>query len=200
MLLFILTLLTLNIDGQDIKTNKLYMSFTWAPVYYGHDNLNFSYNTNLPLAFETNIYYRFIKELSISTGIGFQGLFRSYDGWKDALYSPTYSQKTRFSQFRIPLQINYYFTTKNDKVNPYIKSEIAREFDFAKESFYKNEIFVYLDPYKYQYTLINLGFGIYYPFTQSIMLINEYSVGTNLNDDGIFNSFHIKIKLGILLK
>jgi len=194
-LLLILLFLNLSIDGQDIKPSKIYMSFTWAPVYYGHDNLNSDYNANLPLAFETNIYYRFIKRLSVSSGIGFQGLFRLYDGWM----GPAYSKKTRYNQFRIPLQISYYFTTKNEKVNPYIKSEITREFDLAKTSFYENEVFVYQDHYKYQYTLLNLGFGIYYPFSQSFMLINEYSAGTNLNNDP-FDSFHIKIKLGILIK
>ena len=194
----ILIILTPGINAQDSKTDRLSYSFSWTPIYYGPNSQGFNFNDILPLGFEANINYRILNRISVSSGIGYQGWHRSYIGWFDP-FDSTKSNKMQSNTIRIPVQINYYILRNNSKITPYLKAEIVNEFGFNKSSFFEDDILASSDSFRNYSVSANIGLGNYFNISKSIAILTECSFGTYLYADP-FNSYQIKLKLGILIR
>jgi hypothetical protein len=198
--LIIFVILTLNVTAQDSKIDRISYSLSWTPIYYGPNYRAFRLKDVSPAVFEVNINYQILKRVSISSGIGYFGWHKSSVGWGWwPTYDPTKSVNSQSNTIRIPIQINYQLTKGNLKINPYLKAEIVNEFGFHRSRFYQDDILIDSDSFKTYMTSINIGFGNLFNISKSIMFLTEASLGTYLYDDP-FNSFQIKLKLGILIK
>ena len=135
----ILVTITFKISAQDKKEDRLSYSLAWSPTYYGPTNPGFQLDTYIPLTFEANIYYKLIKRLTISTGIGYQGWFKTYHYYFLSInYDPDELLKFQSNELRIPLQLNFDITKDSVKAKTYIKAEIINEFELNKYTFSQN--------------------------------------------------------------
>jgi hypothetical protein len=195
-----LLILAINIKAQDSKIDRFSYSFSWTPIYYGPNYRAFRFDDVYSTVFEANINYQILNRISISSGIGYFGSHKSYKSWDYlSVYDPTKSEKSQSSTLRIPVQINYYLLTDNLKIKPYLKAEIINEFGFHKTSYLQDDILVKSGSFKTYSTSANLGFGNDFYISKSIAILTECSLGTYLYDDP-FNSYQIKLKLGILIR
>lgn len=195
----ILIILTINLSAQDSKIDRFSYSLSWTPIYYGPNDGEFRLDAILPLAFETNINYKIVNRISVSSGIGYQSWNRSHVGWWESIIDPTKSTNSQSNTLRIPFQISYQLTKDKLKINPYLKTEIINEFGFNRTRFYKDDILNDSDSFKTYSTTFHLGIGNLFNISKSIMLLSECSLGTYVYRDP-FNSYQIKLKLGILIK
>jgi hypothetical protein len=197
----LLIILTLNISAQDSRIDRFSYSLSWAPIYYGPNDGAFRFKDVFPIVFEANINYQILKRVTISSGVGYFGYHKSIKGWgwASTSYDPTKSTDSHLNTIRIPFQINYHLLKDNLKTNPYLKIEIVNEFAFNKTSFSQNDIVVKSDSFRTYSTSSNVGFGSFFNISKSFAILTECSLGTYLYKDP-FNSYQIKLKLGILIR
>jgi len=195
----ILIILTINLSAQDSKIDRFSYSLYWTPIYYGPNDGEFRLDAILPLAFETNINYMIIKRISVSSGIGYQNWNSSHVGGWESIFDPTKSINFQSNTLRIPFQISYQLTKNKLKINPYLKTEIVKEFGFHRTRYYQDDILYDSHSYKIYSTTLHFGIGNLSNISKSIMLLTECSIGTFVYRDP-FDSYQIKFKLGILIK
>ena len=195
----IILIIALKISAQDKREDRFSYSFAWAPTYYGPINPGFQLDNYIPFTFEANIYFNIIKRLTISTGIGYQGWFKTYNYmFNPTKYDPNESDKFRSNELRIPLQLNFYITKDSVKFKTYIKAEIINEFDFNKYILSLNKSILESIHQNDYSRSINIGLGKLCNITRKIILLSEISLGTYADSD-FFKSYLIKIKLGIMI-
>lgn len=170
----IIILLGFTISGfaQDKSPSKLSYSIAWTPIYYG-PNDGFKLDDIIPLTFESQIHYRIIRKVEISTGIGFQHWEQTYSGWMFlSVYDPTKSEKWITNTARIPIQVSYLLKSKNDIPRSYLKAEYVNEFYKTETRMYSDNIlFDTFGPSKDYNASLFVGYVV----AQSSLLISFFS-------------------------
>jgi hypothetical protein len=199
----IIILLSFTISGysQDNSPSRLSYSIAWTPIYYGPNDGEFRLDAIIPLSFESQIHYRILKQVEISTGIGFQHRQQSYTGWMFlSVYDPTKSEEWITNTTRIPIQVSYFLNTNKEKTRSYLKTEYVNEFYKRETRMYSDNILAdTFGPYKDYNASLFVGYGIKSKLFNSIYLISELAVGTYIVEDP-FNGYQIKLKVGLGLK
>jgi hypothetical protein len=199
----IIILLSFTISGysQDNSPSRLSYSIAWTPIYYGPNDGEFRLDAIIPLSFESQIHYRILKQVEISTGIGFQHRQQSYTGWMFlSVYDPTKSEEWITNTTRIPIQVSYFLKNKKEITRSYLKTEYVNEFYKRETRMYSDNILAdTFGPYKDYNASLFVGYGIKSKLFNSIYLISELAVGTYIVEDP-FNGYQIKLKVGLGLK
>lgn len=199
-ILLFLSILTININAQDAKINRISYSLSWTPIYYGPNDGEFRLDAILPVNFEGNIYYNFLNRIYISSGIGLQDWRKSYISWGIlSAYDPTKSEKWKNTNLRVPIQLSYALTKNENLIRPYLKAEFVNEFDFLKHSQFQDEILVGSNTTKFYANGINFGLGTFLKISNSILLLTEASLGTHLYNDS-FDGYQFKLKIGVMIR
>jgi hypothetical protein len=199
-LFFLLLGLSFLSYSQVSKIDRLAYSLSWTPIYYGPNDGEFRFDAIIPVTFETKIHYMLIRRLSLSSGVGFQEWHESNLGWSYwSIYDPTKSEKWGCHDFRIPFQLDYFLSLENKIIKPYLKSEFVNEFGTSWTKRFQDDIMTSSDSYRTYTNSINIGFGALFRLSNSINILTEGSIGTNLNKSP-FDGYQIKLKLGILIK
>lgn len=197
-LTIILIGLTFSGFAQDNNPSKLSYSISWTPIYYGPNVGEFRLDAIVPLTFESQLHYRILKQVELSTGCGFQHWQKSSIGWSFLVqFDPTKSKVRTANTVRIPIQISYILKHKNQITNSYLKAEYINEFYKGVTRLYSDNILVEtVGPYKNYNSSLLVGYGIKSNLSKSIYLITELAVGTYILEDPL-NGYQIKLKIGL---
>ena len=199
----IIILLSFTISGysQDNSPSRLSYSIAWTPIYYGPNDGEFRLDAIIPLAFESQIHYRILSQVEVSTGLGFQHWQQTITGWGFlSLYDPTKSEEWITNIARIPIQVSYFLKDKNEITRSYLKAEYVNEFYRNVTRMYsENILFDTFGPYKSYNASLFVGYGIKRKLFNSIYLMTELAVGTYIVEDP-FNGYQIKLNVGLGLK
>lgn len=195
-----LSILIFNLNAQDSIQNRFSYSFAWTPVYFGPNDGGFRIDAVIPINFDAKVHYRLIKNVSISSGIGFQGRFKTYSNWLLlSTFDPSKSEKWNNKTFRFPFQIDYLLKPENDKIKPYLKSEFVYEYNFSTINQYQSNELINTYSYHFNSCTMDFGFGTLIKINNTFDIITEGSIGTHIINDP-FDAYQIKIKLGIMIK
>ena len=197
-LLLFLLVLAISIKAQDAVTKRFSFSFSLTPIYYGPNDGKFRLDGIVPLALETNVYSNLKNRTIILSGIGIQEWHQMYNNGIYIENTPIKSEKMQRIVLRIPIQINYKLTRDNKKMIPYVKTEFVNELGFLKSRIYRDGIYENTQKSTDYSNSVNIGYGALSNISKSIKLLTEFSMGTYIIS-GPFNTFHMKLKIGILI-
>ena len=199
-LIFPFIILIYNLNAQDSIQNRFSYSLAWTPIYFGPNDGRFRIDAVIPFNFDAKVHYRLIKKISISSGIGFQGRFKTYSNWLYlSTFDPSKSEKWNNKTVRLPFQIDYLLKTESDKIKPYLKSEFVYESNYSSVNQYQSNELVNTYSYHFNSYTMDFGFGTLIKINNTFDILTEGSIGTHIINDP-FDAYQIKIKLGIMIK
>jgi hypothetical protein len=199
-LIISIIILTFNLNAQDSIQNRFSYSIAWTPIYYGPNDGRFRIDAVIPINFDVKVHYRLIKNISISSGIGFQGRSKTYSNWLYLSYfDPSLSEKWNNKTLKLPLQVNCFLKSENDKIKPFLKSEFVYESNYTSVSQYQGDELINSYSYHFNSSTMDFGFGTLIRINNSFKILTEGSIGTRIINDP-FDGYQIRLKLGIMIK
>jgi hypothetical protein len=199
-LFFMLVLFTAGLSAQVAERNKCAFSLSWAPSYSGPNFGGYNKYALIPMSFEADAHFSFIKNLSLSAGAGFNSKNRTFEGWSlESVIDPAKYKKEHMANITLPVSVSY--NIGGDKFLPhlYLKAEFINEFCTFITRSYQDNVFIKSTSFSLYYNSAYLGVGDYISATDRIALLTEVSIGSPLYNDP-FACYYLKVKIGLLIK
>jgi hypothetical protein len=188
-----------NLFAQQEDVDRISYSFSWTPSFIFVDEGQFIFHI-IPVDFESLIHYKPFKQLSFSSGLGYQRTAMTGPGLSMAssVIDNSLSYKSVASNYRIPMQISFHFHDNSSESDTYIKVEYINNIISDKTIYYEDDVQNRKDIEFLYRPSIGLGLGSFLRTDKAIGIRIEGGVDTYLRKGVFAKLYQLKVKIGIV--